>query len=210
MKIQFRFPDDPMRISSDYLKRLSDEKKPGTWIAQPKYDGWRRPAYKIDGKWTFFAKRGTGEESKRTPPPDISRALDALDLPDGTAFDAEWMGPRDINGLLKGRHYLVLFDLQYQAGEWLGAVPFEERLKRMRKMLHDAKYYVGDASFINVAPTVDSDWFKYYTEMTKDPLVEGIVLKEASGGLVGDYAKAKDNGSWYKVKYRDIHENTKF
>jgi len=39
-----------------------------------------------------------------------------------------------------------------------------------------------------------------------NPLLEGIVLKRADSPLV---AKA-DNPFWYKVKYRDIHEPTKF
>jgi ATP-dependent DNA ligase len=200
-----------MRVSEDFLRKMQDEKAPGTWIAQPKYDGWRRPAYKADGRWRFHAKRGTGDEAKRTPPPDVAAALDALALPDGTALDAEWMGPRDIYGKLAGRNYLVVFDMPYHGGVWQGAVPFAERLASMTTLIALARAKAGKAAeLVQVAPSADRGWHDYFAQQKQDPLTEGVVLKEACSLLVGDLQKARDNGGWYKVKYRDIHEATKF
>ena len=128
--IKFRYPDDPLRVSVDHLKKLQD-KEPGRWMAQFKYDGWRCPIYKFDGSFHFYAKRSTTSERDKPPPASLVAELEKLNLPDGCAFDAEWMGPRDIKGLLKGRHYFVLFDMTYHNGIWIGDQRFDKRFALM-------------------------------------------------------------------------------
>jgi len=211
MAIAFRYPDDPVRISQDRLKKLSDTRKPGSLLAQLKFDGWRCPMYKIDGRWQFYAKReGTTERDK--PPPDhLVRQLDALGLPDGVAFDGEWMGPRDVYRVLTGKHYFVLFDMMYFDGQWQGDVPFSQRVANLKTLigLHRGKAK-GDTSLIEVAQTVDSNWNAMFEESKKNPLTEGIVLREADSWLIGDPRAAKDNALWMKVKWRDIKEPAKY
>lgn len=203
MPIQFKYPDDPVRISAEYLKKLSTTYAPGRWLAQWKYDGWRCPIYKDAGEFKFYAKRSTTSERDKPPPQHLIDALHAHNIPDGCAFDAEWMGPRDIKGILNGKHYFVLFDMVYHEGDLLNDVRFDERLKLLKQT-------VTPSELVQICETRASEWDKMFEESKQDWLTEGIVLREADSGLIAHPNASHDNPCWYKCKWRDIHEATKF
>lgn len=211
--MKFRWPDDPNRISAQYLAQL-DQDPPGTFIAQPKYDGWRRPAYLFPDGWRFFAKRGTGEEAAKQPPDDLVKEFASLNWPPGVALDMEWVGPRCKDDLLRrygSRDYngFRIFDMLYMNGEWIGGMPFGERLRNLETIFSLASG--GSVSErIFVAPWTDRGLVQFFEQSKQDPLLEGIVLKRAKSRLEGHPTSAKKNPQWFKVKWRDIKEPALF
>jgi len=207
--IRLRGINNPKRVSLDFLKSLCQTDAPGSRLAQEKWDGWRRPAYKIDGKWVFQSKSG-GEEARKPLPPDLAAELAGL-FPDSDnlALDMEWIGPRNKDAIKDrfGANYngFRVFDLLYLNGLWLGDAPFSQRFQNLKTILTLAKAK-HDAPHIELVKTVDTGWDKFYEECARDPLLEGVVVKKASSKLVQD----GDNPQWVKVKYRDIHEATAF
>lgn len=204
-------PNNPVRIPLDMLKELAGKEPPGFRLAQDKWDGWRRPAYKISGTWTFQSK-GTGAQAAIPLPDDLQKELAELfqDL-DNVAMDMEWVGQRNKDAIRErygaGYHGLRLFDLTWLNGRWLGKMPLRERFANLTTLYEICRAKRPHAARrIELVRTWDRDWVKMYEETCHDPLLEGIVLKRADSPLV---AKA-DNPFWYKVKYRDIHEPTKF
>ena len=200
--MRFRFPDDPIRVPPHVILSM-EQSEPGRHVAQPKYDGWRRPMYLENGVWKFFSKYLTGQQAKETPPADLVAELESLGFPDGTAFDAEWMGRR-CTSVLRGKHYFVLFDLLYLGGQWQGDVPMIQRYGNLKTLLalHKAKAKT-DSSRIELVPMVDSGLVKFYEQQRFNPLTEGIVVKAVDSGLKGGLSRATDNPKWLKVKYRD-------
>jgi ATP-dependent DNA ligase len=203
MSFVFRYPDDPRRISQDYLKKLEDKSKPGQLIGQFKWDDWRLMATKDAGAWRFFAKRGSKEDRSKQPPEDLKAALSSLKLPDGTTLDMGWVGPRDPFKVLKGRHFFVVWDLMYWEGKWQGELPYSDRLLHLLAV-------VKNSELIQTVESRELDLSKMFEESKAHPEYEGIVVKRANSKLVGGWAKAEDNPSWWKVKYRDIKEPTAF
>lgn len=219
----FRFPDDPIRVSKEELSRM-DEEMPGTWIAQAKSDGWRRPGYLMNGDvfpdgcplcpsgskkpgrhWHFFAKRGGGEEASRQPPVDLVEELSSLAFPDNVAFDMEWMGPRMVD-VLNGLHEFRIFDIQYLEGKWLGGLPFPERYAKLRTLFAAAQAAGRGSDRVRLVDVVDSGLVRFFDAQVGDPLSEGVVLRHGKSRLIGDLRGARDNPLWRKVKYRDIKE----
>jgi ATP-dependent DNA ligase len=208
----YQSPDDPNRVSVDFLKKI-DEEPPGTWIAQPKYDGWRRPVYIEGGKLTFYSKRGGGEEARKQPPPDLVEELASMNWPDQCALDMEWMGPRcreelrerygdgDYNGFR-------IFDITYVDGMWQGSVPFRDRLAALQTIFAAASTGL-EVPRIELAPAVDRGLVEMFDETQRDPLVEGVVVRAARSGLVGGKNPRK-NPQWLKIKYREIREKAAF
>lgn len=203
MPIPFRYPDNAVRISDVYLKEISAKYKPGTFLSQFKTDGWRCPVYRDGGEFKFYAKRGRTTERDKPPPEYLVKALLEMDIPDGCAFDAEWMGPRDIKGILNGRHYLILFDLMYHDGKWIGDQRFDKRFETLKSLIKPTE-------LIQVAETRPSGWFEMFEESKQDWLNEGIILREADSKLEGHPNSPHEGNATFKVKWRDIHEATKF
>ena len=212
--MKFRWPDDPNRISFERLQEIQEEYGPGAFIAQPKWDGWRRPAYFYPNGWKFYAKRGDGGEAKRQPPSDLVEEFKAMNWPKGIALDMEWIGPRCVSELherygVKGYNGFHIFDILYIEGEWVGTMPFLERLKNLATIF--ALATKGEANErIQIVPHTDSEMVAMFQGAVQDPLLEGIVLRRARSKLVGHPTKASKNPQMMKVKYRDIKEDTLF
>lgn len=211
MSLIFRYPDDPRRISLDYLKKMEDKAKPGELIAQFKWDDWRLMATKEAGAWRFFAKRGSKEDRSKKPPEVLTRQLDALAMPDGTCLDMGWVGPRDPFKVLKGKHFLVIWDLMYWQGHWQGEVPYSQRLGNLRTIVVTRQAMAkAPTDLIQIAESRTDGLAKMFEESKAHPEFEGLVVKRANSKLVGGWQRAEDNPSWWKVKYRDIKEPTAF
>lgn len=209
--MRLHVPNNPVRITYDLLKELAGKEPAGKRKAQDKHDGWRRPAYKISGTWTLQSK-GTGEQAAIPVPPDLMADLAELfiDL-DNIAIDMEWVGPRNKDALRErygcAYHGFRIFDIMYLNGQWLGNMPLSQRWDTLVTIYELCRAKRPHAARrIELVRTWDADWDKLFEETRKDPLLEGIVLKRSDSPLVG----SADNPYWFKVKYRDIHEPTKF
>lgn len=211
MSMIFRYPDDPMRVSDDFLKKLEDKSKPGDLIVQYKWDDWRLMASKDSGAWHFFAKRGGKEDRAKKPPDHLVRQLEALEIPDGTCLDMGWVGPRDPYKVLNGKHFFVVWDLMYWNFQWQGGSPYKDRLKFLSVVLatHKARTK-SPTDMIEIVQSNPLSPVAMFEESKKHPEYEGVVVKKAMSKLLGGFSKADDNPGWYKVKYRDIKEATAF
>lgn len=200
-KMIYRCPDNPFMAGPAILLQLERE-EPGQHFAQYKWDGWRNCMYKENGKWTRHSKYDVGPQAKTPLPAGLIAQLDLLNLPDGTAFDSEWMGMRCTN-LLKGRHYLVLFDLLYLNGVWQGNEPYEARHNSLMALVSTAKKKYA-APDIVVEPVVSENFLKMFETSKTMPLTEGIVVKARHSKLFGKVTDCAKNGNWRKIKWRDV------
>ena len=197
----FHYPDNPVRATPVTLLQL-EQKEPGRYIGQLKWDGWRNIMYKESGKWVRHAKYDTGPQAKKPLPDALIAELNALNLPDGTGFDSEWMGGRVVAGL-GGRHYLILLDLHYLEGVWQGDQPYEKRLKSLKKLIEGAKTTSKTATpNIELVQSSDLGLLALFEASKKNPLTEGIVAKARDSKLIGNQTQAVDNKHWVKVKWR--------
>lgn len=201
-KMPFRRPDNPTRDFEPFLLKLDNGFEKGNWIAQPKGDGWRRPGYKEDGVWSFYAKADKGDEARMTPPASLIAGLMEIGLPDGVALDMEWMGPR-CTSHTNGMHWFVVYDLLYHNFEWQGDLELGARLEKLEKLLRRRKL----PSNIILSPLTDEDFQEYFNMQKQNPLSEGIVCKRLNSKLLGKWAvntSDSHNPDWRKVKYRDL------
>lgn len=206
MEMKWRYPDDPTRITRDYLCELN-ESQPGTWLAQVKYDDWRRPAYRIGKDWNFGSKYG-GAKAEIQPPPDLVRELDSMGWPENIALDMGWMGRR-CKDVLRGKNMLVVFDMLYLNGAWQGGVPFRQRYDNLKTIFEVARAKAkGPTDRIVLADLQDGDLVKLFDAQKQDPLSEGLVLRRFDSLLIGNFRNREKNPLWKKIKYRDIHEPT--
>lgn len=202
-QIPFRRPDNPSRDFEPFLHKLDNGFEKGNWIAQPKGDGWRRPGYKEDGHWSFYAKATKGEEARSTPPFPLIQGLLELGLPDGVALDMEWMGMRctDFTG---GQHWFIVYDMLYHNFEWQGNIELGTRLEKLAKLFARKKL----PSNIILSPLTDEDFVDYFNAQKTNKFSEGIVCKRLNSKLLGQYPGGTGdchNPDWRKVKYRDLH-----
>lgn len=198
-----RCPDNPNYAPASILFQLERE-EPGQHLAQFKWDGWRNQMYKENGVWTRHSKYDVGPQAKTPLPLSIIQQLDALALPDGTAFDSEWMGKRSVH-LTGGRQWLVLFDLLYLNGQWLGRLPFEQRHESLKTLFVTSKMAcLTPTPDIEFAPIVDKDFYAMFELSKTMPLTEGIVVKGRNSLLHGKLTACEKNGQWQKIKWRDL------
>ena len=209
--MRLHVPNNPSRATWDLLKEVAAKEPPGLRMAQDKWDGWRRPAYKINGTWVFQSK-GTGKQASIPLSVDLQQELSDLFLDlDNIAVDTEWLGMRNQGALYEayGRGYqgLRLLDLLYVNGVWMGGLPCSQRYANLNTIYEVCRAKRPEAAKrITVVRSWDHDWDKMFEENKKNPLLEGIVLKRSDSQLVG----SEDNPYWWKIKYRDIHEPCKF
>jgi len=198
MALQYRYPDDPVRITTENLKTMAQ----GLWLAQKKSDGWRCPAYRSGGTWTYYSKDGS---RLAMPPVTLTSEFEALPWPDGIAFDMEWMGPRQA-AHLRGHHSFRAFDLLYLDGKWLGNVGFQERYR----LLQDAFSAIPKGKHspnVTLVPLIHGDLLPAFEKEKSDPLSEGLVIRMTTSKLVGNLKSKTKNPFWRKLKYRDVHEH---
>jgi len=191
--MQYRYPDDPIQIPPHELYRLLKE-EPDTRVGQFKWDGWRKPAYFENGTWTLHSKRN---EQKQPPPAELMVQLQGWKVPEGTAVDMEWMGPRAV-AETEGRHWFKVFDILYCKGEWLGAMGFMDRHKR----LCDLFQRYPPPAVVEFTEVCGRDLIGMFYESKQIRITEGIVVRHRDSGLVGDPCRPVDNPLWNKVKWR--------
>jgi hypothetical protein len=203
--MEFRTPDNP--ISTTLAAAISiEQRRPGEYCFEPKGDGWRSPLYlPYGGTWTRHSKYSRGEQAKSTPPDDLMKELAGLEIPEGTAFDAEWMGPRCVKDT-RGQHWFCIYDLLYLDGQWQGDLPYRERKSAMTTILNLYKAKAERAgkphSRIMITDFAEGGLLQMYNDQKPEnagnELSEGVVMKRWDSKLVG----GGDNKSWLKIRYR--------
>ncbi len=199
-----RYPDNPKPVSLDFLRKL-DADPPGTWIGQPKLDGWRRVAWHGDGGWQYISKRESSG-NRRPLPLDLQAEFEGLPWPDGLGLDCEWMGPRQV-AHIKGDS-LHVFDLLMgpvtpgsTRSDWLGDMPFVDRYILLHSLMESGR----QSKQVRLVPAwANPGLVDRFMEQTQDPLSEGLVVRRADSKLIGALHRSAENPHWFKVKYRGI------
>jgi len=199
-----RYGDDPVMVSENRLREINQESD--KWVATPKYDGWRRFIY-WTGELTLLSKsRGKAEEARKPLPTKLMDQLRGLvqAMPEGMAWDVEWMGPR-----CHCEHHLIVHDILYSAGDWVGHLGYEKRHPLLEKLWVAAKAAEVAPDIKIVQAWRGEDFEALYEAQRENPLSEGLVLKKAGVALIQSDVfkvadKVLDNPSYVKVKYRDV------
>lgn len=194
--MNYRHPDNPVRASVVTLLQIERE-EPGRYLAQLKWDGWRSIMYKDAGQWVRHAKHDTGVQAKTAMPDSLIQELNACGLPDGTGFDIEWMGRREV-AHTNGRQWLVVLDLHYWNGDWQGDVTCEGRLQQLKLIFEQ---HIKQPN-IEMIRTSELGLLQTFEASKANPLTEGVVIKARDSKLVGSPASAQDNKHWLKIKWR--------
>ena len=202
--LSFRYPDNFPKAQTGYSLYLLEKDEPGRHVAQFKWDGWRRPIYFDSGKIDFYSKHDA--QAKSMPPPTLVNELRSLDIKNGIAFDAEWMGPRCAN-ILNGEHYFILFDLLYYRGKWMGDCPYADPKDKQSRYFLLRDIYMDlvakhNPKFLRLEPIVEMGFMSMFEKSKTMPLTEGVVTKDRRGKLVGNMTDCGVNGSWMRVKWR--------
>lgn len=193
----FLYPDNPVDVSVDFLKRL-DAEKTCTWYGQAKLDGWRRMAVFQGGKWTWRAKP-SGSGGMKELPAALREEFEGLTWPDGIGLDMEWVGNRMVEN--KPVHSLYVFDVFMLDGvlcDW----PAWRRMN-----------LVGGWRSFSKAPNVhfvdamaNKGLMDLFAQQICNPLSEGIVVRRHDQKIKGNPSKCVDGQHIYKIKYRDVRE----
>lgn len=181
------FPDNPVRVGPEFL-RLCDKEEPGKYIAQPKYDGYRRLAH-IDGGNVVWQAKHKSEAAPMFAQVYYESFLRHLD---GVTLDCEYVGPRRCGGV-KPPPFLHVFDVVRSGGVWLRNVPFAKRLELLKTLarVRNVPRHAANPNLLD-----------FFLEQMQDPTSEGIVVRRADSGLILDESRCRDNPMWWKVKNR--------
>ena len=193
-----KYPNKPVEIYPEDIPEQDD----GTSFAQLKLDGFRclltkdtkhacaglPNADRGDGH-LFLSRRGLSKGGP-TPLPvsdEIVEKILALNLPDNSMFDAEWVERRTA-----GPEGLYIHDVLWLRDEWMGNRPCLDRFEIVNGII--------PASFI---PMTTMDGFADFFEASKQlPQAEGLVIKDKSSIIKASREECKKNALWLKVKWR--------
>jgi ATP-dependent DNA ligase len=173
--------DTPGLISLEYLTRL-DAEAPGTWLAQPKLDGWRRLMTRSSGTWRGVPRKGGTGDNSVPLPQHILAALEASPWLHGLDLDCEWVGRRQQNG----EHRLYVFD-----------VLTDEMFSTRYDTLSELPWPYWPT--IQLVPCWGSKLVDHFLAQLADPLSEGLVLRRSDSRLIGGR-----NPLMLKVKHRRV------
>jgi DNA ligase-1 len=179
------------------------------WMAEWKWDGIRAQLVRRTGR-TFLWSRGEELLSGRFPEVEEAAAL----LPDGTVLDGEllpWSAgaplpfaqlQRRIGRKTLGRKILaevpvvlVAYDLLEESGEHLRARPFQERRRRLARLLER----VPSAGRLILSPAIEVVTWAELSDArrrAREVGAEGLMLKRLSS----PYGVGRRRGDWWKWK----------
>jgi ATP-dependent DNA ligase len=208
------YPDKPMEDVKESLPRYEEEK---CWRAQSKLDGWRTLVARdknqtiADPTWAqgkdnslFFLSRRDGKKGGPTRIPvsqGIIEAIEALNLPDKSMLDGEWMARRTIG---ECPEKLFLFDVLWFNDKWFGDLTFFKRDEFLTSIVKASEPSVPVHTREHVpmpaqAKESFAELFKYVQAV---PYTEGIVLKHLDSKIKGDIDGCVKNALWAKIKWR--------
>lgn len=175
------------------------ERLKGSWIVEPKYDGWRMQIVKTSsGKLDFFGRRLEKNPRWTEKLSYLVKVVDPV-LPKGTILDCELCsekGRRYIPSILcyppKVKPIVYIFDVIFFENEFLGEFPLKERKKVLLKLKLEAPFYHTEFQPLT---NIEQE-LKNFVSLGH----EGIVIKEISS----KYNLSKDapvaTEFWRKIK----------
>jgi ATP-dependent DNA ligase len=95
------------------------------------------------------------------------------------------------------KHKIVLYDVFIFAGELLTGVPFRDRRHILETL---TKYGEGDDRVISIAPQYPDNFRAVFDELTPNPEIEGLVLKNLGGKLDLGRKRAANSGWMFKCR----------
>lgn len=194
------FPERPglIHVEQDLFGRLSADP---AWIAEPKYNGSRLELQRLpSGIWLFYNRHG--EKFSYTPSLEVTAALAAIPLEAGKyyLFDGELRHNKTVGV----RNKIVLYDVFVFGDELLTGVIFEER----RGILETLNKRSGCAKALTIAPQYPGDFRAVFDELTPDPEIEGLVMKNLGGKL--DLGRKRAANSSWMMKVRKANNSYHF
>lgn len=204
------YPDYAITMTPEQLGGLDAE---GSYVAELKLDGWRtfvtrdksqKIAERFGGKeWGqgkdkslfFLSKRPmTKGGPTRIPVCDeIIHSVEALDLPDQSMMDSEWMARRTVDELPEK---LFMFDVLWLDDKWRGDEFYYQRREQVESI-------VKPSSVLGMPPFTKKGFEAYFNESKAAiPWAEGLFLKHSHSRIKGSPTKTKENALWVRIKWR--------
>lgn len=185
------YPERPglIHIEQDLFGRLSADP---AWIAEPKFNGKRLELHCLPSGALYFYNRH-GEVMAYTPTAELIANLAALDLKGYWLFDGE-LRDRKVKGV---RDQVVLYDVFIAEGELLTGVSFADRRGILETLFHYSGPYTDTLTLADQYP---GDFRAVYDELTPNPEIEGLVMKNLGGKLDLGRKRAANSGWMMKVR----------
>jgi hypothetical protein len=196
------YPEAPrlMSIKSPVFQKLSDDPQ---WVAEKKYNENRlelhvnatvtmesNPKRTYQKDYMFWNRHK--ELFGYSPSKELSDALAAV----------PWKGYCLLDGGLRNnktvgiKNKIVFYDVFIWNGELLIGKPFLSR----RKILEDLFPIHRNGEILAIPEWFDTDFGKVFNEVTKDPEIEGLVMKDINGKLNLGRNRANDSAWMMKVR----------
>ena len=175
------------------------ERLKGTWLVEPKIDGWRLQIIKYkDGHVEFWGRRLEKKPNWTESLKYLNRSLKFL--PEGTLLDCELYsdkGRRGIPSVIKRTNkaspLIFVFDVVYYKNKYIGKLPLKERKMILKTFRWKEPFFL-----------LEHKRLKNLEESLKEASekeFEGVVIKEVNS----PYLISKDGPIathyWRKVKY---------
>jgi ATP-dependent DNA ligase len=194
------YPERPglIHIEQDLFGRLSADP---AWIAEPKFNGSRLLLHRLpSGIWQFWNRHQ--ERFSFVAGGELVAALMALPLEPGKyyLFDGELRHNKTVGV----RQKIVLYDCFIFGDELLCGVPFEDR----RGILATLQKRGGFFEALTIAPQYSYNFREVYDELTPNPEIEGLVMKNLGGKL--DLGRKRAANSSWMMKIRKPNNSYKF
>ena len=199
-----RYPNKPSELFPESLPDLDD----GNRFADQKLDGWRCFLTKNTAKtlpWsqednlTFVSRR---DKDKGGPvhldvSDKIREATEALNLPDQTMLDCEWLSRRTKDDGIP--ECLYIFDILWLEDKWMGGEDCWDRRQKLMEL-------VKPNDTLRIPEFVETGFEQFFNRQKEIPWTEGVVIKDKDCKISSSVQGCKKTALWIKVKWRSGHD----
>ncbi len=195
-----RYCDDCVRRLPSCLDEF--EKQEGKYVAEFKADGYRTHLE--------FTEHGIIPWSRKWKKHPISKEMATLlkeiKFPNGTILDGEWLARRT-----DGPEAMILWDVMFLSGEWMGEQPYAERMKRLDSIprLDALDLHLMTGPILTTTHRTYKCFSEAFEQSKSLPWTEGLVIKALDSTLVGSIKERTTNYAWTKCKWRGGSDGTK-
>jgi ATP-dependent DNA ligase len=185
---KYFYPERPVLLSVDQplFQALSDDEK---WVAEPKFNGCRLQLHYRSASWEFWNRHG--ERMSYSPNREMGDELDRLakDLKSGYyLFDGELR-----HGKVTGvQHLIMLYDVLIWDSTLMIGKPFHSRRNLLEKL--------PVSNVVSIITQHASDFMNLFQSITKEPEIEGLVIKNLLGILNLGRTAALNSKWMFKVR----------
>ncbi len=175
------------------------EKLKGSWIVEPKIDGWRLQIIKYqNGKIEYWGRRLEKNPNWSENLKYLNNSLEKI--PNGTLLDAELYstkGRRGIPSVIrktgKARPLIFVFDVIFYKGEFVGNKKLKERKKILEKLKFKKPFLILPFEKLeNLERAMKNAAKKGY---------EGVILKDLNSKYEISFEAPTATSHWRKIKF---------